>query len=102
MDRVTQRFPSDRDIIGVNFLAIVSYQSLRYGAWHSRLVQQCCRRPAQAMKRQLVDSPPSAVSYPAAAVAHGRWVRPQTGLYEEVAERARQNAGVTGSRENSK
>ena len=33
MGRVTQRFPADRDVIGVNLLAIVAYQGLGYAAW---------------------------------------------------------------------
>ena len=50
MGRVTQRFPADRDVIGVNFLTIVAYQGLGYYAWHSRLVQKRCRRPAQTVE----------------------------------------------------
>ena len=46
-----KRLPADRDVIGVNLLAIVADQGLRYGAWHSRLVQQCCRCPAQTVER---------------------------------------------------
>jgi hypothetical protein len=38
VDRITQRFPADRDIIGVNLLATMTDQSLRYGAWDSGLV----------------------------------------------------------------
>ena len=63
MDRITKRFSANRDVIGVYLLAIVAYQGLGYGAWHSRLVQQRCRCPAQAMKRERVDLSPTAVSY---------------------------------------
>ena len=38
VDCVTQGFPADRDVIGMDLLAIVAYQGLRYGARHSCLV----------------------------------------------------------------
>jgi hypothetical protein len=70
VDRITKRFPSDRDVIGVNLLAIMADQSLRYGAWHSRVVQKRCRCSAQAVKRKRIDLSPAAVAHSAAAVAH--------------------------------
>src|SRR5262245_22856295 len=35
-DRVTQRFLADRDVIGMDLLAIVAYQGLRHGARKGR------------------------------------------------------------------
>jgi hypothetical protein len=87
VDRIAERFPADRDVIGVNLLAIVAYQSLRYGAWHSGLVQKRCRRPAEAVKRKRVNLSPAAVSYSSAAMAPTGWFSPQTSLNQEVAER---------------
>jgi len=55
IDRITKRFPVDREVIGVNLLAMVAYQGLRHGAWHSCLVKKRCRRPAQAVKRERID-----------------------------------------------
>jgi hypothetical protein len=46
MGRVTQRFPADRDVIGVYFLAIVAYQGLGYGAGYPGLMQKCGGCPA--------------------------------------------------------
>ena len=82
-----ERLSADCDVIGVNLLAIVADQSLRYGAWHSSLVQKRCRRPAQTMERQGIDSPSSAMSDTTIAMVPGRRIGSQTSLNQEVAER---------------
>ena len=57
-DRVAQRFPPDRDVVGVNFDAIMADQSLSHGARHSRLVLKRCRCSPQAVKRKRIDREP--------------------------------------------
>ena len=86
MDRTTKRFPTDRDVIGVNFLAIVADQGLGYGAWHSGLVEKCCGRPAQAVKGERIDFPSDAASYSTAAMAHSGRPGSQSSLYKEITE----------------
>jgi hypothetical protein len=45
---MAERFSADRDVIRVDFFAVVADHSLRYGAGYSRLVQQCRKKRARA------------------------------------------------------